>query len=250
MMDDRIKIVDTALEEVGYKEKKSNKDLDSKTLNAGKNDYTKYGKWYGKTKAEWCVIFVCWVYAKNNLLKLIKKTAYAPTLLNFFKKKHEFIERGSNIPKKADIIFINWDGKNTADHCGIVYKVDRSYVYTVEGNYSNMVKKRKYKLTDKRIIGYGSPKFPNESAKIYTPGKYIVTSNTYLHVRTGPSTKYRIKKFKELTKNAQEQVLSLNHNKVVNGLVKGVKCDVTSVKNVCWGKIPSGWIDLDYTKKN
>ena len=38
MMDDRIKIVDTALEEVGYKEKKSNKDLDSKTLNAGKND--------------------------------------------------------------------------------------------------------------------------------------------------------------------------------------------------------------------
>jgi len=249
-MDDRMKIVNTALQEVGYKEKKSNKDLDSKTLNAGKNDYTKYGKWYGKVKCAWCVVFVCWVYEKNNLLKLIKKTAYAPTLLNFFKKKHQFIERGNGNPKIADIIFINWKGNKSADHCGIVYKVDKNYVYTVEGNYSNMVKKRKYTKSDKEIIGYGSPKFPNDSVKVYKPGKYIVTSSTYLHVRTGPGTKYRIKKFKELTKNAQEQILKLNNNKQVNGLVKGVKCDVSMIKNTCWGKIPSGWIDLDYTKKN
>lgn len=249
-MDDRVKIVNTALKEVGYKEKKSNKDLDSKTANAGKNGYTKYGKWYGKVKSEWCVIFVCWVFNQNKLLSLIKKTAYAPTLLNFFKKKKEFIKRGSQIPKKADIIFINWKSGKSPDHVGIVYNVDKTYVYTVEGNYSNMVAKRKYRLTDTRIIGYGSPNFENIPSPTYTTGKYMVTSETYLHVRTGPGKKYRIKKFNEFTKNAQEQILKLNNNKKVNGLVKGVKCDVSSIKNTCWGKIPSGWIDLEYTKKN
>lgn len=248
-MNERNRIVKTALKEVGYKEKKSNKDLDSKTANAGKNNYTKYGKWYGKVKCEWCVIFICWVYAQNNLLSLIKKTAYAPTLLNFFKKKKEFIKRGNKVPQKADVIFINWKSSSSPDHAGIVYKVDRNYVYTVEGNYSNMVKKRKYKLVDTRIIGYGTPKFANNNKK-YTKGKYIVTSNTYLHVRTGPGTNYRIKKFNELTENAKTQILKLNNNKQVNGLVKGVKCDVSSIKNECWGKIPSGWIDLVYTKKN
>ena len=37
------KVLEIALAEVGYLEKKSAKDLDSKTANAGYNNYTKYG---------------------------------------------------------------------------------------------------------------------------------------------------------------------------------------------------------------
>lgn len=46
--------------EVGYIEKASNKQLDSKTANAGNNNYTKYGKWYGYNGVAWCAQFQSW----------------------------------------------------------------------------------------------------------------------------------------------------------------------------------------------
>ena len=80
----------------------------------------------------------------------------------------------------------------------------------------------------------------------YTTGRYEVTA-TVLNVRTGPGTNYSYKKYSQLTSNAQKQVLQKCGYKA-NGLVKGVQCDVTEV-NGNWGKIPSGWICLDYCKK-
>ena len=53
--------IQTALEEVGYLEKGSNKDLGSKTGNAGMNNFTKYSEWYGMNGVYWCQIFVSWV---------------------------------------------------------------------------------------------------------------------------------------------------------------------------------------------
>ena len=50
-----------ALDEVGYLEKGSNKDLGSKTGNAGMNNFTKYSEWYGMNGVYWCQIFVSWV---------------------------------------------------------------------------------------------------------------------------------------------------------------------------------------------
>ena len=50
-----------ALGEVGYLEKGSNKDLGSKTGNAGMNNFTKYSEWYGMNGVYWCQIFVSWV---------------------------------------------------------------------------------------------------------------------------------------------------------------------------------------------
>lgn len=54
------KMVSVALAEVGYLEKKSASNLDSKTANAGSNNYTKYGKWYGLDGQPWCDMFVSW----------------------------------------------------------------------------------------------------------------------------------------------------------------------------------------------
>ena len=50
-----------ALGEVGYLEKGSNKDLGSKTGNAGMNNFTMYSEWYGMNGVYWCQIFVSWV---------------------------------------------------------------------------------------------------------------------------------------------------------------------------------------------
>lgn len=88
-----------------------------------------------------------------------------------------------------------------------------------------------------------------EDTKVYNIGRYIVETEV-LNVRRFPYiSQNNCLKFEELTLNAQKQVIKLNKNKdIPNGLVKGVICDVSSIlKN--WGKIPSGWICLDFCRK-
>ena len=82
---------------------------------------------------------------------------------------------------------------------------------------------------------------------IYKTGIYTVTANL-LRVRRGPSTDYDYKKFSFLTPNAQKQIKQHNSDNKADGLVKGCICTVTEI-NGNWGKIPSGWICLDYCKR-
>lgn len=77
----------------------------------------------------------------------------------------------------------------------------------------------------------------NATVQKYTTGTYRVNCSK-LNVRTGPSTKYRIKSLNELTRSARNQ----------GGYVKGVKCTVTKVIGN-WGLTPSGYICLDYCTK-
>ena len=64
-------------------------------------------------------------------------------------------------------------------------------------------------------------------SKRYSTGTYKTTAN--LHVRTGASTKYRAKTYRELTANARKQNSRLG-NYYYNGYKKGVVCTVTKVK--------------------
>lgn len=80
----------------------------------------------------------------------------------------------------------------------------------------------------------------------YTTGKYKVNASV-LNVRTGPSTKYKIKGYKRLTANARYQNKRLG-NQYTNGLKRGVVTTVTKVSGN-WGLTPSGWIALNYCIK-
>ena len=86
----------------------------------------------------------------------------------------------------------------------------------------------------------------SQSQNKYTAGRYEVNTEI-LTVRTGPGTNYSWKEYSELTSNAQAQILRECGYRP-NGLCKGVQCDVTEVSEN-WGRIPSGWICLDYCKK-
>ena len=188
------KVINIALNEVGYLEKKSNSQLDSKTANVGDKNYTKYGRDMHKLypsvmdfPAYWCDAFVDWcfykAYGTSNAKSLLGGdfNDYTVASAQLYQNKGRWYK--SN-PKVGDQIFF----KNTQRicHTGIVYKVDNSYVYTVEGNTSSgsgvvanggCVAKKKYKLSNSSIAGYGRPKYDVEKATTSTKSTSTSTSS-------------------------------------------------------------------------
>lgn len=180
------KLIQVALNEVGYQEKKSNSNLDSKTANAGYNNYTKYardldniaGFYNGKKNGyDWCDIFVDWcfvqAFGKERALKLLNQPMKSTGAgcwfsMLFYKQIGQFY----NTPKKGDQIFF---GKgNDIYHTGIVYDVDSSRVYTIEGNTKPSsgvvgngggVYTKSYPLKASYIYGYGRPKYSETESK-------------------------------------------------------------------------------------
>ena len=183
------KLIATAEAEIGYLEKKSNKDLDSKTGNAGSNNYTKYNrdmKAWAKSAGlhdQWCQNFVDWCFVTAFGLELAKKliytfTNYTPSGSGAFKKRDRYIKRGKGKPKRGDVIYFYSSAKGRIGHVGIVYKVTGSKVYTIEGNTSGAstlvtngggVRKKSYSLKSTYIDGYGSVDYSAVDGQDFTP---------------------------------------------------------------------------------
>lgn len=189
------KFVQTALAEVKYIEKASNSQLDSKSANPGRANYTKYGAWYGMNPAEWCDMYVSWCGCKSGESEAVGKFAYCPSHVGFFKAKGRYYPRGSRIPQPGDIIFFTKNG-TSACHVGIVTSVNGGKVNTVEGNTSSdatlvsnggAVWEKSYYLTSTYILGYGVPDFQG-STTITTGGEFEVPK-TYRNGST-PETCY------------------------------------------------------------
>lgn len=148
-------VIATATAEVGYLEKKSNAKLDDKKANAGSKNYTKYWRdvkpdFQGES---WCACFVSWcfmvTFGQDAAKKLLGNFpfVYCPTLAAKTSNKE---------PKRGSVILFWRSAKNRYGHTGIVYDVDNTYVYTIEGNTSTGsevisngggVHKKKYRLS-------------------------------------------------------------------------------------------------------
>lgn len=79
--------------------------------------------------------------------------------ITWFKERNQWQNRGSYTPRPGDVIFFDWDADGTQDHVGFVEKTDGTYVYTIEGNTSDMCARRQYSMASAEIIGYGVPKY-------------------------------------------------------------------------------------------
>lgn len=191
-------VIQTALNEVGYLEKKDKTNLDNKTANAGDKNYTKYardldalGFYNGKKQSvAWCDIFVDWCFVKAYGLEAALKLTNQPLgksncgagckySRNYYKKINRLFDK----PEPGDQIFF-WPkdaiGGPAVQHTGLVYAVDGGYVYTIEGNTSGAngviangggVCKKKYKLTYNRLAGFGRPDWGTAApaASVTTP---------------------------------------------------------------------------------
>lgn len=173
------KLVEIATAEIGYHEKASNSNLDSKTANSGNKNFTKYGRDLfnagffngNKNGADWCAQFPTWCVWKLTG-KNKKKTEYILCVggdlsagCGFALKYYKAAGRFDKTPKVGDQIFFKYnldDTSYTADHTGIVVRVTDKLIETIEGNSGNEVRHKVYQRTDKTIIGYGHPRYDAE----------------------------------------------------------------------------------------
>ena len=220
------KVLDIAHGEIGYLEKETYDQLDSATANAGDENYTKDQRdlakisYFNSSKKgiAWCAVFVCWCLVQVVGETLAKALLCQPerdncgagcnSQMNYYKKKGCWHTKD---PRPGDqIIFWN-SAKTEGSHTGWVYKVDNTYVYTVEGNTSGAsgviangggVCAKKYKLGNSRIAGYGRPRWelatdtptPPTTQPDTAPTPDAPEQSTYsawVHVASGSTVNFR-----------------------------------------------------------
>ncbi|MBO7211320.1 MAG: CHAP domain-containing protein [Methanobrevibacter sp.] len=169
-------VIKIATDEIGYHEKASNYDLDSKTGNSGSNNYTKYSRdlWDAdphfyqgpKQGYDWCTVFYDWcLYQASG-----KDSKYSQSIkyytgpygagCSFAAGYYKAAGAWYKDPRPGDQIFFG--SGDSYRHTGLVEKVDDSKVYTIEGNSENQVRRRSYSLKDTSILGYGRPKYDGD----------------------------------------------------------------------------------------
>jgi hypothetical protein len=175
-------LIATARAELGYLEKRSNSQLEDKTVNAGSNNYTKYADFIDKTYPNfyngakngfaWCDVFVDWCFIQTfgydkalELLCTREKSSGAGCIYsaNYYRAKGQFYKAS---PKVGDQIFFGSTGNET--HTGLVVAVNENSVTTIEGNTSSAsgvvanggaVCEKKYPINYYYIVGYGRPDY-------------------------------------------------------------------------------------------
>lgn len=205
------KVLSVARGELGYLEKETNYNLDSKTGNAGDNNYTKYARDFDtkypnfyngrKQSVAWCDIWYDWclvtAFGVDEARKLLGQPlkscgAGCSWSMKYYKNIGCFYTKN---PKPGDQIFFYNSRLNDVVHTGMVVKVDSTYVYTIEGNTSSAsgvvdnggaVAEKKYKLSYSRIAGYGRPKYDAEPKNESTQSKPNTTTKPI--VTTKPTT--------------------------------------------------------------
>lgn len=151
-------LVKFAESQIGYHEKASAKNLDSKTANSGNKNYTKYAQFFDdlrkkgvnvyngpKNPSEWCDEFVdyCFYQVFNGDTGL--KMLYQPTRnscgagckfsAGWFRDNKAMYKT----PEVGDVVYFGKAGEEK--HTGIVVKVNAKSFVSVEGNKDNEVKK-------------------------------------------------------------------------------------------------------------
>ncbi len=130
----------------------------------GANNATKYGTWYGLPNQPWCAMFISWCARQAGISKdILQNSAVAAPDAKYF--NIPYYDGSSYTPQKGDLFFTkSWS------HVGLVYYVDGSYFYTIEGNSNTTGSSEGTSVvTNRRKISnfyFGVPKY-NSGAPTY-----------------------------------------------------------------------------------
>ena len=114
----------------------------------------------------WCSGFASAIAIKAGLTDIIPTEVGCEKHVQLFKNHpiSKWEEDGTKAPEPGDYIFYNWDKSSqpndgSADHVGIVERVNNNVITTIEGNYSDSVKRRTLIVGAGNIRGYGRPAY-------------------------------------------------------------------------------------------
>ena len=234
-------------EQVGYLEKKSASSLDSKTANAGYNNYTKYSRdvnsWglMGCQGQPWCATYQFWICAKifgvKKALEIMGNGFYN---CNSVKAHAKAKGTWHSTPKVGALpIFRN------GAHIGRVIKITGNTIKTNEGNTSSgslnnveanggCVAEKSYTIGNSQIDGYVWIDYGTEAS---VPGIIWKATGTAtsavdnLYVRSEPN------------------------GEIIGELMKGNRFEINGVTSGKWtqvkvANIGVGWVWTDYIKKD
>ena len=223
-------VLDLARSEVGYHEKASNYNLNDPTANSGGANWTKYAEYLDsfagfyngpKNGWPWCDVFYDYLFVKTfgmdkgrQMLCQPLNSAGAGCL--YSTQYYKQAGRWFVTPEPGDQIFFSYTSGEVS-HTGIVEKVDGSTVTTIEGNSSDSVSRRTYRIGDSSIVGYGRPDWKlaedwvvvehgqivNSSAWAKEEEKPVVAQKKEIHEWSPPLLKYAPNDYYEAVKLAQ-----------------------------------------------
>ena len=168
------KLLTLAAAEIGYHEKTSAAQLDDKTANSGTGNFTKYARdldavpdyYNGKKQGfAWCDVFVDDLFkiafgadVGREMLCQPKRSAGAGCYYSalYFRQAGRFY----STPEVGDQVFFTFT-VGEVSHTGIVETVaDGGTLFsTIEGNTSDSVGRRAYRVGSAQIYGFGRPRW-------------------------------------------------------------------------------------------
>ena len=212
-------VIKYAKQELGNLEKDSLKDLNSKTSNAGDNNYTKYaqeadaiGLYNALVQGQpWCATWVDNVFIhayglnKGCAMKYMPTTKSKSAACNEAAAYYQKANKWFDTPEIGDQVFFKSAKYNYA-HTGLVIDIKDNKVITIEGNTSSKagvvenggaVEQKEYPLNYSNFKGFGRPDYDEEiqEQKPIEDKSYMVRITAVaLNVRSGPGTNYPVVK--------------------------------------------------------
>lgn len=233
--------------QVGYLEKRSNSNLDSKTANAGYNNYTKYSRdvnnmgLMGCQGQPWCAVYQFWIcaqiFGKQKALEIMGNGFYN---CNSVKAHAKAKGAWHSTPKLGALVIF----RNGA-HIGRVISISGNTIRTNEGNTSSgglnnveanggCVAEKSYTIDNSQIDGYVWIDYGEETAEPEPPWKAAGTATSTvdnLFVRAEPN------------------------GEVIGELMKGNRFEINGVTSGKWTQvnvagIGVGWVWTEYIQKD
>ena len=168
-------ILDLARSQIGYQEGSGNKTKYAKYFD------TEAWQWFNTKKqgAEWCAIFICWLFCQVMGSDAARVFLGCPAPKNNCAAGVKYLNqymtaKGYKVDKKTgqpgDVIFLN-----SNKHVGLIEEVKDDKYITIEGNKSNKVARGSYGVSSSTVYAICRPAYADN---VSAPAPAPATSNS------------------------------------------------------------------------
>lgn len=137
-------LIETARRELG---------TEQEFINKVKYNKSYYDENVSGKNFKWCVVFLWWCMQRCKVpMEVFPKTAHVFTLRNWYKDRDRYFKRSST-PLPGDLVVFSYS------HIGLVVKVTKTQIVTIEGNQDDAVRKVEHNRSESTIDGYCRPAY-------------------------------------------------------------------------------------------